>query len=126
MCSSKLETLRSGAAGGRKKPRKPMPVPMVEQPCNIGVQVHDRGPFSQPWIGLSHAYSSLFFVYAGSNYTLKWCPPQAKRAICRVILLEPWKGRLWREKWIARTASGGLFAGQIGRASCRERVCPYV
>src|SRR3546814_4407508 len=88
VCSSDLlidafapEALISVAAGGRKKPRNPMPVPMVDQPCKIGVQVHDRGPVSQPWIGLSHAYSSLFFVYAGSNYT------------------------------------------QIGRASCRERVC---
>src|SRR3546814_17113947 len=73
------EALISVAAGGRKKPRNPMPVPMVDQPCKIGVQVHDRGPVSQPWIGLSHAYSSLFFVSAGSNYTLNWCPPQAKR-----------------------------------------------
>src|SRR3546814_7008077 len=56
------EALISVAAGGRKKPRNPMPVPMVDQPCKIGVQVHDRGPVSQPWIGLSHAYSSLFFV----------------------------------------------------------------
>src|SRR3546814_18690539 len=97
-----------------------MPASMVNQPRKIGVQVHDSGPVSQPWIGLSHAYSSLFFVYAGSNYTLNWCPPQAKRPICRVILLEPWKGRLWREKWIDRTAN------EIGRATSKEKVCQDV
>src|SRR3546814_2160972 len=47
------EALISVAAGGRKKPLNPMPVPMVDQPFKIVFQVHDSGPVTQPWIGLS-------------------------------------------------------------------------
>src|SRR3546814_9392630 len=56
------EALISVTASRHKKARDPMPVSMVDQPRQIGVQVHDSGPVSQPWIGLSHEYSSLFFV----------------------------------------------------------------
>src|SRR3546814_9524041 len=108
-----------------------MPVPMVDQPCKIGVQVHDRGPVSQPWIGLSHAYSSLFFVYAGSNYTLNWCPPQAKRAICRVILLEPWKGRLRSEEHTSELQSlmrisYAVFCLKKKKQDTTQQYTPYI
>src|SRR3546814_11357925 len=73
----------SVAAGGRKKPRNPMPVPMVDQPCQIVVTVHDRGPASQPRSGLRHANPALFFVYSGSNYTITVSPLHQNRHICR-------------------------------------------
>src|SRR3546814_16243233 len=57
------EALITVAAGGRKKPRNPMPVPTVEPPCTIVVQVHDRGTASQPWHGVRLATSYPFFFF---------------------------------------------------------------
>src|SRR3546814_10995577 len=53
------EALISVAAGGRKKPRNPMPVPMVAQPCKISVQVQSPGPGRPPWEWQHPANSSL-------------------------------------------------------------------
>src|SRR3546814_8842953 len=66
-----------------------------------------------PWAGLTRDHAMLLRVVVGTAHVLA------------ALSLYPLVRRHWQQPWAA-VAAVAAYLMEIGRASCRERVCQYV
>src|SRR3546814_16465719 len=87
-------------------------------------------------------YTTLFRSTEARDFAAAWCLPMAVLAFINIVDVEDgfWGGgskllvllaATWQALWLSAAATRRLARlrverDQIGRASCRERVCQYV